>query len=262
MARFWFNQRRKAVEPFLFVSYGMTKCGSTLAFQLARVALIQAGFEQPVVTRGSGDRKINFVPILTEERADHFRKQIDALGHPLVIKTHSPAEAPALKMLSRGEARAHAAYRDLRDMALSMLDHGVRAREKGRPAFAEIETMADARAGIDNQVEKLMTWASQPGVELMGYDQLAFATAEAAERVLGQLGIDGAPKKIARQVLKREFTQRNKAQKDRWRTEMSAKDSAAFRSAYAPFYEHLIDQPARSLPPGLTLKAETAGARP
>ncbi|MEM1265788.1 MAG: hypothetical protein AAGI50_07200 [Pseudomonadota bacterium] len=261
-ARFWFNPRRKAADPFLFFSYGMTKCGSTLAFQIARVALVQAGFPQPIVELPNmkSQPRINFLAQTSAECLAAIDRSLDDLGHPIAFKTHARPSDEAVRRVQRGRARAHGAYRDVRDMALSMLDAGVQARAKGRPAFSEIETLEDAVAGIDTQLDTLTAWFELPDVRAMPYARTAFATEEAAADVLDQLGIDGDPQKIAVQVHEREHTQLNKARPDRHKAEMDEATQAMFRARYAPFYALLHDtEPKLPLPPRTTLKSPDAG---
>ncbi|MHA3913616.1 sulfotransferase domain-containing protein [Halovulum sp. GXIMD14793] len=247
------------MQPFVFFSYGMTKCGSTLAFQLARTALLQAGMDQPqfdipglFIADGT-----NAVEHITLDQAKALHAEVQRLGHPLALKTHTRPDDPAVVgMIQSGAARAHAVIRDPRDMALSMLDHGREAREEGRPAFAEIVTLDDAMTGIDNQLDSLSAWMQLPGVSVMKYDRLAFDTAAAATDILGQLGITGDPQKIATHVLRREFTQKNVGIRDRHKTQMRAADNARFVQRYAPFYDLLLgpDTPGR-LPPATSLTA-------
>lgn len=259
MARFWFNSRKNPVEPFPFFSYGMTKCGSTLAFELTRVALVQAGYEQPVVQfpHTEASKRINFIGKLNAKRAKILRETVEKLGYPIVIKTHNRPERPLVRMLQSGYARAHAVFRDPRDMALSMIDSGAQARAKGRPGFAEIETLADARNGIDNQMDSLTAWLQLPGVRRLQYDHLAFDTEKAAAGILEHLGIDGEPTKITHQVLNNEFTQQNKGLRDRYKSEMSLGDSADFTARFAPFYDLILDKTEirDPLPPETSLKS-------
>ncbi len=256
-ARYWFNTRRKAADPFGFFSYGMTKCGSTLAFQLARVALIQAGFEQPLIPFPNrvASRKINFTGMFDAAHVAVLREFVDTLGHPVVIKTHNRPDLPLVRLVETGEARAHAVFRDPRDMALSLLDSGAANRAAGRPAFTEFETLTDTIAGIQNQMDSLSAWLQLPGVRPLPYNRLAFETEAATAEILEHLGIDGEPKRIVRRVLRREFTQKNKGLRDRHKTEMSAADSALFADTFAPFFAHLADpaRPAQHLPPGTLL---------
>lgn len=259
VGRFWFRERRRPAEPFAFVSYGMTRSGSTLAFQLARVALLQAGFDQPLVPFPNRlpTRKINFIDVFDEAHERILRDFIAELGHPIVIKTHSRPDPPLVRMVERGEARAHATFRDPRDIALSLLDKGRAARKVGTRAFSEMATLDDTMRGLDNQFDTLSTWLQLPGVRRLPYDLLAFDTLRAAEAVLEHLGIRGSPKRIVKQVLKREFVQRNKAVRDRHKTEMTPADNDRFREAYAPFFDmvHNSSGDAGQLPPNTRLTA-------
>ncbi|MEM8789031.1 MAG: sulfotransferase domain-containing protein [Pseudomonadota bacterium] len=256
-ARYWFNPRRQSAEAFAFFSYGMTKCGSTLGFQLARVALVQAGFAQPLIPFPNRvrSRKINFTGMFDDAHVGVLRRFVDDLGHPIVIKTHNRPDPPLVRLVEAGEVRAHAIFRDPRDMALSMLDSGARARARGKPAFAEFETLSDVQVGIDNQMNSLSAWLQLPGVRRLAYDRLAFDTEAAAAEILEHLGIDGEPRRIAHRVLRREFTQRNKAVPDRYLTEMAPADAAAFRRRYGPFFDHVAAAPRATgpLPPGTQL---------
>ncbi len=259
VVRFWSSKPRPVAEPFVFFSYGMTKCGSTLAFQLARVALMQAGLEQPLLPLGDYGRKtkINAVTEITPEKARLILDTVRDLGHPLVLKTHRRPDPEVVKMVESGQARAHAVFRDPRDMALSMIDHGNKARARGRPGFSEIETLEDARNGIRNQLDSLTAWLQLPGVRRLQYETLAFDTETAAAAILEHLGIPGSPRRIARQVLRREFTQANLGIQARHKTQMSAEDSARFRAEFAPVYDLLLDKPdpGTPLPLGTSLKS-------
>ncbi|MEO0388597.1 MAG: hypothetical protein AAF281_13905 [Pseudomonadota bacterium] len=246
----------------MFFSYGMTKCGSTLAFQLVRVALIEAGCPQDVIAFPGmpAGQRINFIGQFTEAHRAQLERELDMRGYPIAIKTHTRPSPQEVYLMESGLARAHAVYRDLRDMALSLLDAGQAAEAKGKRAFAEMRTLDDAKAGIDNQLDTLSAWLQLPGVRRLPFDRLASQTELAAAQVLDQLGLDGNPARIARRVLRAEFTQFNKGIPHRHRREMAAADSAAFLDRYAPFYDLVWDSAhqAPPLPPGTTLSRPEA----
>ncbi len=66
----------------------MTKCGSTLAFELARTGLELAGYPQPHLGLDGlkGDAKINFAAHLTETETAAIWDKVQSIGHPIVIK--------------------------------------------------------------------------------------------------------------------------------------------------------------------------------
>ncbi|WP_112322714.1 sulfotransferase domain-containing protein [Oceanibium sediminis] len=230
------------MEPFLFISYGLTKSGSTLAFQLTSVALEQAGFPQPRLTVPGlvVSHKINAIEHVDEVQAKQVRDELTRLGGPIVVKTHTRPDPALVAMVTQGRAKLHVVVRDPRDIALSMLDNGRRSRARGKPAFSEFVTLADTFQGLDDQLRTLSQWAALPEARVLQYDTLAFDTVTAAGDILAHLGIPGDPGRIAEEVLNHRFTQRNVARRDRHRSEMPAADSAAFLTRYADFHARYL----------------------
>ncbi|MEO0913248.1 MAG: hypothetical protein AAFY59_09700 [Pseudomonadota bacterium] len=246
------------MPPLAFFSYGMTKCGTTLAFELTRTALLEAGIAQESIPfTGDAPRRINFIPDLTEKRAADIRRAREGVSAPVVIKTHGRPSPTMVTWVETGEGTGHAIFRDLRDMALSMLDAGRHAREAGRPAFSEIHTLEDACTGIANQLDSLSAWLQLPGIRPLQYERFASDTETGAAEILTQLGLAGNPRRIARKVARADKTLRNKAIPERHRQELSAAESRAIQSRFAPFYDILFDKPdvALPLPPGTDFKA-------
>ena len=246
------------MERKLFFSYGLTKSGSTLAFQLARTALIRAGHDQPQsdVPGLVVSKKINAIQHVSDTQAAAL------LGgpRPLILKTHTRCDPAVASLFARGHATGHAVIRDPRDIALSMLDNGRVNRAKGRPAFAEIVTLDDAIAAIENQMATLATWLALPDFKRLRYDRLAFDTVAAARDILDHLGLDGDPTAIAAHVLENEFIQFNVGRRDRWRSEMAAADAARIHARFAPFYDLVLATDA-PLPPGTALVDKSRAAR-
>ena len=78
-------------RPLLYISYGMAKSGSTLAYQVLRQVLEEAGAPQPplplpsVITAGG----LNFVEVIRPAELKELRghaERADSL--PIAIKTH------------------------------------------------------------------------------------------------------------------------------------------------------------------------------
>jgi hypothetical protein len=172
---------------------------------------------------------------------------VQAIGHPIVIKTHTRPDPAVVRLIQNGQAIAHACYRDPRDMALSMLDHGQRARANGKPAFAEIETLEDAKNGIRNQCDSLTAWLRLPNVLPLDFEDIAFDMQSTAQRILNQLGITGDPDEIVNKILDGRFTQFNKGIPHRYRFEMSQQEGGKFANEFAPLLSRLIDNK-RTLP--------------
>ena len=230
------------MKPLIIFSYGMTKCGSTLAFQLARSALQGCGFDQPRLSASAlgNTRKINFCQHITDDMADLILRETGEIGHPIVIKTHTSLDPAVRRLFDQGLAIGHATYRDPRDMALSMLDAGRAAMASGAAAFSEITDMNAALQAVRDQTAKLAQWLSLPNILPLYYDDIAFDSADVAERMLAQLGQQGNAAAIADKAKSARFTQFNKGVRDRYRLEMSVEESASIAREFAPFIANLI----------------------
>ncbi len=242
------------MKPLIYFSFGMTKTASTLAYHLAHIALEDAGMEQPHIPPPAVavDRKINFVSHLDQDGVDQLWALAQSLGYPLLVKTHTRPDPAVIAMIKNGRAIASAAYRDPRDMALSMLDHGIKARRMGVLPFAEMVTLDDALHGIRGQVADLAQWLALPETLALNFEDIAFDTGKVATRILAHLGIDGNPAKLATQA-KTCFTQFNKGIPARHKAEMSTKDSARIAREFAPLITFL-DAPHSPLPANTPLR--------
>lgn len=237
------------MKPLIYFSYGMTKCGTTLAFHMVSEALEQAGFKQhrlPAYLIGP-NKKLNFGQHYSKSQAEELWETVQSIGHPIAIKTHTRPDPAVVQLIQNGQAIAHACYRDPRDMALSMLDHGKRARANGNPAFAEIETIEDAKAGIRNQCDSLTAWLRLPNVIPLEFEGIAFDMKTTAQHILNQLKIDGNAEEIVNKVLDGRFTQFNKGISKRHMIEMPENESQEFEYEFAPLLSHMIENK-RKLP--------------
>jgi hypothetical protein len=143
-------------------------------------------------------------------------------------------------MVNKGRALVHATYRDPRDMALSMMDHGQRNREAGKAAFTEITNFDAARDNIDSQIDSLTQWLIRPNCLPLFYDDLAFDKETTTRKILAHLHLELSANKVANFVDKKRFTQRNKGIRRRFRSEMSYAERRRFRVQYANYFEKLV----------------------
>ncbi len=230
------------MKPLVYFSYGMTKSGSTLSFELARAAFENAGCPQPrLSTKAVEDRKkLNFCGHIDAKRADAIRQETRAHGTPIAIKTHTRPDPDVVQMLQNDEAFAHATFRDPREIALSMVDHGNRNRENGRKAFTEFRTVEDTIEDIMHQSNSLLAWLSLPNVRPLFYNHVAFDTRRAAETLVRELGIDADVDSVVKTATQDRFTQKNKAISHRYRTDMDEVTSSRFKSVFASMFDRLI----------------------
>lgn len=236
------HQTAHPLGPKAIFCYGMTKCGSTLAFELARTALELSGYPQPILPESATghSRKINFAGHLDDNNIAAISSAIRDIGHPVVIKTHTRPDPCVIDMIERGDALVQATYRDPREMALSMIDHGNRSRATGKLAFSEVGDLDDAIENITSQIDSLTQWLYRPNCLPVYYEDVAFRTVPTLRRILAQLQLDVAPGPTARYVLRKRFIQLNKGVKKRFKSEMSLTDQQRFQRQFRPFYHHLI----------------------
>jgi hypothetical protein len=216
------------MQPLLYFSYGMTKTGSTLAFQLVRSALDLCGFPQDRVASDVVNPvlKRNFVNHISERQLDELKDEARKRGYPIALKTHTRPSPGVVKMLQSGEAIGHACYRDPRDMALSMLDHAENSRARGNAEFAELTSFEQVFTNIRHQFNSLTAWLRLPGMIPLYFEDIAFDTTQVATKILKQLELKIDPEVLADIVKTQRFTQKNKGLRLRYPTEMEQSLSA------------------------------------
>lgn len=230
------------MQPLLYFSYGMTKTGSTLAFQLVRSAFDLCGFPQDRVPLDvvRSELRRNFVDHITSEQLNALKQEAKKRGYPIVLKTHTRPDPCVVDMIQQGEAIAHAGYRDPRDMVLSMLDHAAKSRAEGQENFSELRDIAQVLRNIRHQHDSLTAWLRLPGTMPLYFEDVAFDTATTAQRILPRLGLKLDPEVLADVVLNQRFTQKNKALRLRYPDEMDADLSAEIAAEFAPLIEQFI----------------------
>jgi hypothetical protein len=243
----------EAKVPLIYISYGMKKSGSTLAFELTRAILERNRCPQKRLPKTAVPArfKINFVGELFAPQLEAIEREAAALGYPVVLKTHAGPTPDVLAWVEQGRMIGHCVYRDPREMALSALDHGARARARGHRAFAQLVSVDDAIRSLRKQVPCFVAWSRLPGFMRIYYDDVAFDTQAVVRRLCAQMALDADPAKVERQVKSWRFTQYNKGVPGRAR-EMDPADSERILREFRSFYEEFIDSrhaPAKPLEP-------------
>ncbi len=228
--------------PLVYISFGMTKCGSTLAFQFTRRLLVANGIRQERLSNDLiGPEPVeNYIDEFSKNRTNMLAREAEAAGGPIVIKTHAPLSAPVRDLFRQDQAVGQAVYRDPREMALSMLDHGKKTRALGRPNFAQFVVLRDTIETIIEQIGLLSGWLRTPNVMPYYYDDFAWGDKQVLEPITRQMLLEKAPEHLTERVKATRFTQLNKAIPQRWRSEMTQTESQAFQEIFAPFYRKLV----------------------
>ncbi|MDE1915793.1 MAG: hypothetical protein KGJ57_05720 [Sphingomonadales bacterium] len=230
----------------IIISFGMLKSASTLAYQMTEQILRQAGRApcilglplRPALSVTNYFDNIDMALIRRIEAA--------AQGRDIVIKTHQLPAPDVLEQVEHGAIRATVSYRDPREIALSMVDHGARSRRWSIPEFSECKTASDCLASIDDQVETLRSWCRIGGVERIAYNDICFDMRSVITRLANRLGVAVMPAQVesvfANKMMVGQF---NKGVKDRFH-EMSARESTIFLDRYAHFYDEFMPRPSPS----------------
>jgi hypothetical protein len=215
----------------LVLSYGITKSGSTFAFELCKGLLEHSGFVQRRLTCVAQSENVNFIDYIT---VPWLEQAIDEVGRDVIaVKTHTNLRHNERTFLQsaweRGAAKVHVCYRDPRDIALSLLDAGVAARNDGQQAFSEIRSLDDAAGEIGKQLVKCRNWLSLDGAVRLNYDKVAFAPALALSKMVADLGLPSLAGEDERTIIghihENAFTQKNKAVARRHLVELTEDES-------------------------------------
>jgi hypothetical protein len=225
--------------PKLYVSYGMPKSGSTLAFELTRTMLEMAGENQDKISSPAihTDSPINFVKAFDKTTLTSLQQATATRSGPCVVKTHSKLFPVAAKELRAGQLFGQAVCRDPRDIALSMLDAAREGRAWGNGPNGPFRQVEETIPRIRTQINNFLAWASCENILALHYEQVAFDTEAAAARIAAQLGIVADLPKIIDRVVNERFTQKNRAIPQRWKIDMKPDDAAKLAVEFAEFIE-------------------------
>jgi hypothetical protein len=235
----------------IYLSFGMLKSASTLTYQLTEEILRQAG-RAPCILRPPLRPALSVTNYFDNIDLPLIRRiQKAAQGRDVVIKTHQLPAPEVLTLVERGEILASASFRDPREIALSMVDHGERSRRWAIPEFSECATVFDCCPSIDDQVAVLRTWCAIPRVERIAYNDICFDMPSVIARVARQMGVAVDVNAVAASFADTKIVgQFNKGVKDRFH-EMTARESSHFLEHYAMFYKRFMPSPAPSLHTGV-----------
>jgi len=222
----------------IIISYGITKSGSTLAFEMAKAALELAGHPQDLLADDLvPGYDINVVMAWSDEA---LLRLIDAAeGRRVAIKTHGALWGVNLDLvrekIASGDVKVHVVYRDPREMLISMLDHGVRARAGTDVAFRDTWTLDDAIRRLGVQIYWFTHWASLPALRLR-YQDFAFDPTFGPRAIADDIGVDVDPARIW-EIMNTRFTQKNEAVPDRYKTDLWPDELERIEKAFPLFLE-------------------------
>ena len=222
----------------IVISYGLMKSGSTLAFEMARAALELAGHPQEQLPAlANPDIDFNLAMGWSDEQIEQLLEE--SADRIIAVKTHGSLWGVDLdrmrEHIASGELRVHVVYRDPREMLISMLDHGFRARSGGDVAFIDTWTLDDAIRRLGVQVYWFTHWAELPCLKLR-YQDFAFDPTFGPSAIADDMGVDVDPARVWDAVNQR-FTQKNEARPERYKTDLWPDELERIERAFPLFLE-------------------------
>jgi hypothetical protein len=175
----------------IYFSYGLTKSASSFVYQLQQEIINASTYnlvKLPQAIFGALGNP-NYLERVTDENIKQILEWLPE-NSAVVIKTHSAPSPLLLKLLRDGKAFASVTYRDPRDIALSLVDHGARSRETGIPDFADFYKPLDSIDMIKMQVEtRLSLWKENENCLFLNYKLIKNSPKVVIEKILQQISI-------------------------------------------------------------------------
>ncbi|KPF65743.1 hypothetical protein IP69_17205 [Bosea sp. AAP35] len=220
----------------IYISYGMTKSASTFLYQMTEEVFKASG--RPVLRLGEPFRRFdsleNYFNVVDHDLLQRIMQHVGPAD--IVLKTHGPPGHDIVNLVANQEILASASIRDPREVALSMIDHGARARRWRNVPFSEFVTVADTFDALDLQVGFFEAWATIEPVKVFTYNEICYDSAGVIEAIAQQIGaaVD-VERVLSRFRSKGAIGQFSKGKALRY-SEMSATDQGLFLERYAPLY--------------------------
>lgn len=234
----------------LVLCYGITKSGSTLAFELVKGILETIG--QPQVRLPgvivSPLSSLNFLQQINREKLEPLMEYVD--DHWVAVKTHALLSDSAFvyleQMQNRGSLRVIASYRDPREICLSLADAGAKARSRGAQPFSRFVHADDAVPSVLRQIATFRRWGALSGALRLSYDMVAFAPDDAIDRIEQHLGVESDRERAKCYAFAEARTQKNKAMRYRAKNELPGEQYARLTETFSEFIQNVCEAESES----------------
>lgn len=230
-------------SPSLYFSFGVTKTGSTLAYRMARHFLECRGHSQALLPDHLQiiRKDLNSWSQANHELLEEIAEWVGARGIFLALKTHRAPTKVVRAMLREGRAMGHATFRDPREIALSLVDHGRESQERGHDPvrFRDLKDATDSLDLIERQLAIFDRWETLPDIETWYYDDFAFNPNLAFDKLARQTGLKPLSSAERASFDGAAGTKFNKAVLHRWKSELTPEESGEFKAQFSDFYKRL-----------------------
>jgi hypothetical protein len=221
-------------QMIFYISYGVTKSASTFAYQLTEEIIRNAGY-RPARLKAYH----NYTDPIDGAAIDAVRSKVE--NSSIVIKTHGAPDGRVLELVGSKAVFASVILRDPRDIALSMLDHGVKCRRINKHGFETLYSLDDVFPNLDDQFNRLKSWTRCPNVLFMTYNELCFSTETVVEKIAKQLNLGVSTRDVLRRFRRKSAIGNfNKGIKNRHIHEMSWQDQTRIIERYRDIYRDYL----------------------
>jgi hypothetical protein len=188
----------------IVISAGMQKAASASYFNLANSLLVAAGFEDIHALRQRfhlsffmSEVNCNIGPLRAYKLA--WLGLPHMMGQTFVVKTHEPPSPTARILIKLGQIRPTYIYRDPRDVAVSLFEHGERLRRGSRRSntqFDQLATLEQAIAFTGRLLPIWRAWIKLDRCLLVRFEQFTDDMRGEAQRLSQFLGLELEPEEI------------------------------------------------------------------
>tara|TARA_Y100000589_G_scaffold264709_1_gene255469 strand:+ start:357 stop:1190 length:834 start_codon:yes stop_codon:yes gene_type:complete len=144
----------------LFISYGMTRSGSTLAFETEKAILEKYGMPQQKINfKGLESWIENYLPEKYLSDIDSLKKiNQKTLTNFVVFKTHGAANKKLIEFIRKFNIPVTISVRDPKDIIISLLEISKKNRSINETGFINIISFKDALKNVEEDLWRLETW--------------------------------------------------------------------------------------------------------
>ena len=198
----------------LFISYGMTRSGSTLAFETEKAILENYGMSQDkIIFKGLENWIENYLHEKYLGDIDSLKKINEkTLDNFVVFKTHGAANKKLINFIRKYKIPVTISVRDPKDIIISLLEISRKNRSINETGFINIISFKDALRNIEEDLWRLETWKpliEEGSAKVIPYEE----TIKDAEIIIQFLAdLTSKPKLLIseiKEITKKRFTQFN-----------------------------------------------------
>lgn len=220
----------------------MTKSASSFVYQLQERIIELSDYDLvklPEDIRGNKARE-NYIASVNKEKVEKILEWLPE-NAATVIKTHGAPSDLAIQLVRNKQALASATYRDPREIAVSLLDHGKRSRDKGIKDFANfyspIDTLNEIKIQIDNRFKP---WRNTENCLAINYNLTKSSPETLVEMLLQQMEIKNVDVKdvLAPFEDKSKIIHYNVGENNRYLNRFEESELKSFNSAFESFIKY------------------------